>query len=415
MSSLALLLVLSLAPACTSDPNWSWRHAPGDAPPAVPSARVPAGPHDDALADTSGPRRALPPGPATYRYGAKFEPPDGRILHGMGQWPNGNRNYIDALDDPALDPAVALFFLHLGDWVRPWEAFLDTGFKLFRVEVDAGRMLHLSLGLYGLDLESREKAPIDRELSRPSRFDEHVRDVALTVRKLGVPTFVRIGYEFNGPWNGYSPVYFPLAYRRIVEIFREEQADNAAFVWCWEASSPGDFDARDDDAWRWYPGDDVVDWFGLDLFNAADFSPQSLSRGQVSRYGNTLRFLELAERHGKPVLLSESGAVYVDITAAEADGRRDWAAWFEPFFAFMAAHPIIKGFHYCNSDWKGNATAQANGWKDGDISHNAWIARRYAEELRNPVYLHSGELHLLRGWPGAADGGAQPPAGASSR
>lgn len=388
MLPMLLLLALGL-PACATEPTWSWRQAPPGAPAAAPGQP----------ATQAGSRRPLPKGPPTYSYGAKFEPPDGRILHGMGQWLAGNANYLRALDDPALNPAASLYFLHLGDWVRPWESLIESGSKAFAAEVEAGRMLHLSLSLDGMDVLTRQRVAIDRELAQPSRYDEHVRDVARVVRRLGVPTFVRIGFEFNGPWNGYSPGWYPLAYRRVVELFREEGVDNAAFVWAWESSSPRDFDARDAGAWRWYPGDDVVDWFGLDLFNAADFSPRSLSRGKVSRHGNVLDFLEMAEKHGKPVMVAESGAVLVDITPPEADGRRDWDAWFEPFFTFLAAHPSIKAFHYCNSDWKGNASAQANGWKDGDISHNAWLARRYAAEMRDPLYLHARDLPLLRGWP----------------
>ncbi|MBM3985944.1 MAG: hypothetical protein FJ296_09700 [Planctomycetes bacterium] len=415
MPTAVLLLLLLFSPACTSEPNWSWRNAPGNAPPAVPSTRDPGTAEPSVALQPAGPRRELPPGPPTYRYGAKFEPPDGRILHGMGQWLDGNRNYVEALDDPALAPAAALYFMHLGDWVRPWEAFLDTGYEMFRTHVDEGRMLHLSLGLYGLDQQLRRKVAIDRDLARPSRYDEHVRDVAILVRKLGVPTFVRIGYEFNGPWNGYSPGYYPLAFRRIVEIFREEGVRNAAFVWCWEASSPADFDELDEGAWRWYPGDDVVDWFGLDLFKATNFTPQTPGRSVSSGFPDTLRFLAMAEKHRKPVMVAESSASMVEITAQEADGRRDWTAWFEPFFAFLAANPAIKAFHYINHDWKGSTAAESNGWKDADISHNAWLARRYANEMRDPLYLHVGELPLLLGWSAAPRGAVEPAAGIRTR
>jgi len=109
--------------------------------------------------------------------------------------------------------------------------------------------------------------------------------------------------------------------------------------------------------------------------------------------------------------------VLVEITADEADGRRDWAAWFEPFFAFLARHPGIKAFHYINSDWKDNRTAASNGWMDGDISHNAYIAKRYAEELRDPMFIHRGSLALLNGWfePAGRAAREQPPAGNATR
>src|ERR1700693_6422639 len=34
------------------------------------------------------------------------------------------------------------------------------------------------------------------------------------------PSFMRIGYEFDGEWNAYEPEAYVAAWRRIVEIFR---------------------------------------------------------------------------------------------------------------------------------------------------------------------------------------------------
>jgi hypothetical protein len=395
MPALVLLLFLLVSAGCTHAANWSWRQ-----PPRVATVALPAPPSprpSSALAD-AGSRRPMPPGPPSYRYEARFEPPDGRILHGMGQWPDGNDDYLAALGDPALEPAASLCFLAIGDWIRPWESQIERLRSQLLAEAGLGRVLHLGIGLKGLDQETGAEIPVDVEVARSDEHDDHIRDLARVVRDVGVPSFVRIGFEFSGSWNGYTPVDYPRAFRHVVELFREEHADNAAFVWCWEASAPGDFDSHEQDAWRWYPGDDVVDWFGLDLFRPEAFiacAPGARSTMHI----NSLRFLDMAEKYGKPVMVAESSAVTVGITPDEQDGRRDWAAWFEPFFAFLAEHPGIKAFHYCNTDWTQSESAQANGWLDSDILHNAFLAARYAQELRDPLYLHKADLHLLRGWP----------------
>ncbi|VUD62652.1 Beta-1,3-xylanase TXYA [Thalassocella blandensis] len=45
------------------------------------------------------------------------------------------------------------------------------------------------------------------------------------------PVFLRIGYEFDGPWNCYTPTPYKEAYRHIVKRFRARNIQNVAFVW----------------------------------------------------------------------------------------------------------------------------------------------------------------------------------------
>ena len=63
----------------------------------------------------------LPPSPPgeepTPIVGAYLEPPAGRVLHGMGQWAEGNDNFLAALDQAGASdilPASELDFLALG-------------------------------------------------------------------------------------------------------------------------------------------------------------------------------------------------------------------------------------------------------------------------------------------------------------
>ena len=61
-----------------------------------------------------------PAGPGTnltYRYNAKFEPPIGRVVHGLGQWPAYNTKYA-ALFPQANQPASELSFIPIADTVR---------------------------------------------------------------------------------------------------------------------------------------------------------------------------------------------------------------------------------------------------------------------------------------------------------
>src|SRR5690606_33104908 len=167
---------------------------------------------------------------------------------------------------------------------------------------------HLS---FALSVGSGEA--VDDAIANTDRYDDLIRSIGRIIRDFGDPVFVRIGFEFNGRWNAYHPGLFPKAFRKFVDLLREEGAANFATIWCYEPNAPGDFDALGPDGEPlWYPGDEYVDWFGIDLFQNGAFNPDGASgrgRGGESAYERTLRFLEMARRHGKPVFLSELAAV----------------------------------------------------------------------------------------------------------
>jgi len=338
------------------------------------------------------------PGGRLYRYGAKFEPPMGRILHGMGQWEQGNKEYQRMLASPALSPASSLFFFAVGDWPRPWDGRVDMLEWLMGDQARKGRIPHLEISLFGIPEGKRTEQACDYEIARSDRYDDHIVDLARIVRDLGGPVFVRIGGEFNGEWFGYHPYSYPIAYRRIVEIFRREKADNAAFIWCYEPSGPGDFDVVDERGARWFPGADVIDWFGLDVFGLAEFASGRGRSGIESKQDRAERFLRMAERYNKPVIIAETSAVHVATTSDDADGRRDWDEWFVPFFSFLEQHPNIMAFHYVNTDWRDIPIARKRGWLDASINNNAYLSRRYVAELRKPRYMHADDVPLVYGY-----------------
>jgi len=349
------------------------------------------------------------PAAGEYLHGAKFEPPFGRVLHGMGNWKAGNESYLAALDDSSLQPATALLFLPIGDWPRGWDKRVNATREGMADLVSRGCIPHLDLSLFGLDAQDEQQG-IDVELAHGDRYDGRVRDVARAVRSIEGPVLLRIGAEFNGPWNPYTPFEYPAAYRKVVTLFREEGVVNASYIWCYEPDSPDDFAEIDPERGpRWYPGDDVVDWFGLDVFDADDFSGPREQFGSLLPAGRSEAFLRMALEHGRPVIVAEASASFVEITPDPADGESDWNAWFGPFFAFLEANPNIQAFHYVNVDWSQAGHYGEIGWKDARIDVNPVITERFREELRKPRYLHASQAGLLNGVPALPPAVPTPP------
>jgi len=93
-------------------------------------------------------------------------------------------------------------------------------------------------------------------------------------RDLGAEIFLRWGHEMNGnwyPWSGAmnggadGPAKYIAAYRHVHDLFAEVGADNVVWVWCPLVT---DVPAEPWNHWtNYYPGDEYVDWVGLDAYN----------------------------------------------------------------------------------------------------------------------------------------------------
>jgi hypothetical protein len=346
----------------------------------------------------------------TYTYGAKFEPPAGRVVHGMGQWEQYNAKLLPLLP-PELHPASKLIFVTLGDTPRGWRP--ETISSTLQTYDRDGFIPHIDIALRGNQPTSAELAAmpdllygIDDEVASSSAFDSRIGDLAQTIREFGKPVIVRIGGEFNGPWNGYHPYDYPKAFRKIVDMFRAAQVENAAFVWCYEPAAPDDFDERDRDGqYKWFPGEDLIDWFSIDWFSKEDFSGPLVGTGRrpgtgtgLTAHGRSRRFLDMAVAYDRPVMIAESSPCRYDLSdPVQADAA--WQEWFEPYFAIIAERSEIKWFHLISYDWTQASYYAESGWKNNDLAASPAVLQKLTDELWKPQYLHAADKTLLKGYP----------------
>jgi acetyl esterase len=339
-----------------------------------------------------------------YVLGAKFEPPAGRVVHGMGQWEQYNAKLLPLL--PAeVRPASKLIFISIGDTPRGWR---PEGIRNLLQRYDQeGLIPHVDIALRGNQPSHAALAAladplfgIDHEVASTTRFDERIQDLVRIVKEFGRPVIVRIGGEFNGRWNGYHPYAYPQAFRKIVEMFRAAKADNAAFVWCYEPAAPGDFDERNEaGAYKWFPGDDVIDWYAIDWFNRDDFTGPLTGgrpgRNTLTPHGRSRKFLDMAVAHQRPVMIAESAPCRYDLSDP-AQAEAAWQEWFEPYFTLIAQRPEIKWLHLISYDWTRASYFAQTGWKNNDFTTSPALLEKLVAELRKPQYLHAGDKALLK-------------------
>jgi len=153
-----------------------------------------------------------------------------------------------------------------------------------------------------------------------------------------------------------------------------------AFYWLCEIN----FSSRNFYLEPYYPGDDYVDWFGIDVFYA---------RHITGKYKPVEDFLKLAKKHKKPVMIGESTAAGVGVL----DGEKSWSDWFKPYFELIKNHKQIKAFCYINWDWVLDKHWGSPGtWGNCRIEENEIVRKRFVEELKKEKYLHNTTMEELK-------------------
>ncbi len=320
---------------------------------------------------------------------ALLEPADGRVYHGVQYmtFESGDpiAGYLSVVNDSTIQPAVRGLFFSIPGTRGPAQSLRQLA--TFLADADRiGFIPELSLFLVS-------DVATDTVIATSTQYDAVIDSIITLCKNYGKAMFLRIGGEFNGQgdgWNGggYTPHHYVTMFRKITDMFEARgMRDSIANIWCYYPAAANDFDSVDVNGALWYPGDEYVDWFGLDLFNADDFdlSMPDYSRGTITRKGKSERFLAMARSKGKPVYMSETSAKGINISADATDSQTDWDAWFAKFWAFISAHAEIKGYSYINANWPVGAYP---GWGDARINNSPLLSQWYRDEMKRPKYIH---------------------------
>ena len=212
------------------------------------------------------------------------------------------------------------------------------------------------------------------------KHDAYITEVAKSAAEYRHPFFLRTLHEMNGNWYpwGYStngnnnPADFVSAWKHIVDIFRREGATNVQFVWCPAAGilTPQRLNQYGDVFKAMYPGDDYVDWIGLDGYSNLAEGNRSLE----NVFFFTYEFL--TDFTNRPMMIYEVGA-----TENPSDSITK-ANWIKKGFltTIPTKFPEVKIVNYFNSTNDGpNAKNYAL-----DTSENALNA--WKQVVSNPLY-----------------------------
>jgi len=313
-------------------------------------------------------------------FDALLEPSAGRVIHGWGQfssaWAEGapeGRADADDLDRylrtlTPYKPAMLSFY------VAPDPAILASFLERYGALARSRGFFVAEVGLYFQSFQG--------EVANGKR-DRELHTLADGLRDAGLPVLLRIGYEFNNPWALYDPQQFSTAFRRVVAVMRQERARNVAAVW--NATAAG-LPKR---PWMdWYPGDDFVDWWSVNLFRFQDFT-------QVE----TGSFLDDARRHRKPVLIGEAAPILESVLPWRVRGPTsdaEAARWYGDLIELIRRRPEVKAVSLIAVNWR-RLRSILPGWGWPDTRLDRWPAARqkWRSGLGDYRFVHQEEAERL--------------------
>lgn len=197
-------------------------------------------------------------------------------------------------------------------------------------------------------------------------YDWQVAAFAQAAAKDGRTLYVRPLHEFNGDWyswaafrgnNGDPGVEdrFKAAFRRVVQVFRDNGAWNVKFQW-----APNNWSTRGDisQIGTFYPGDAYVDMCCFSAYNFGGSRWQTFSQAFGPTYKAITSFTQ------KPICLGEG-------SAKSWDWGGDKAAWMTGAWQSLATEfPRVTHINWFfenkwDGNWDLNTDAEIAAWKNG--------------------------------------------------
>lgn len=220
--------------------------------------------------------------------------------------------------------------------------------------------------------DAQTKKGIDLDALARGADDVYISQFAEKLKSIKGPVFIRFAHEMNGnwyPWAGPgNKEKLIKCYRHIKEVFDRCGASNVKWVYSinWESVPK-----EGNDPLMYYPGDDYVDYVGIDGYNWGTSQDWSSWMGFREIFSGV--YNEVAKRLKKPIIITEFGS---------ASSGGDKTRWIQGAFADIKRMENIKGFIVFNvdkeADWKfGINNAAGAAFREG-------IGQRYfKDDIKN--------------------------------
>jgi hypothetical protein len=202
--------------------------------------------------------------------------------------------------------------------------------------------------------------------------------------------------EFDNPSFGYSsdPLAYRQAFRKIVKVCEQQlhsyDACHSKIAFCWHSWAAPKVASLH----YFYPGDDVVDWIGISIFQQLyPWANSNNNDDETSSFGDfaggnrnqVQEVLEFAKRHDKPIMIAEStpfgGIDLEDATVEIYNVDVDiWELWFQPTLDMIHQYDIGM-WSYIDCDWNSQPMWKGVGFGDTRLSTSPNVMDRWFKQV----------------------------------
>lgn len=223
--------------------------------------------------------------------------------------------------DAAIGSSPAIHLTYFG-----WEDAWPTSDEVTS-DIDAGRIPLVNWEPFGVDLAAIVRGD----------HDELLAQRAAEAASLDAPVFVDFAAEMNEEegWGDHDPELYTSAFRHVHDLFEGRDGGNVVWVW-----APNNVDsAGEPAALDYYPGDDYVDWTGIDGYNWGTSEEGFEWQDFEAVFGPMYEQLHTL---GKPIIIGETAS------AEEGGSKAEWIAGIAP--ALGESFPDIRALVWFDVD-----------------------------------------------------------------
>ena len=211
--------------------------------------------------------------------------------------------------------------------------------------------------------------------------------------------YIRLAHEMNGNWypwgaavGGNSAASYQLMWQRVRGAFSTEGLDAHTVQWIWAVNHEdvGSFRAED-----YYPGDEYVDWIGIDGYNwGASQSWSSWSAPETVFGPMAARLRKLTQ---KPLALTETASSSATPGAVNVAAKSEWITQLFTYATSSIDARMIVWFNEDKeTDWA--VFGGANGdetYRSGRTSYKAYTSYRAAVKAPGLLPANTTQSRLI--------------------
>ena len=212
---------------------------------------------------------------------------------------------------------------------------------------------------------------------------------AQAARDCGVPIFLRFASEMNGrwvPWHG-NPRLYKQKFALVHDVMAKA-APNVAMVWTV-------FTMPQEKITAYYPGDQYVDWVGVNVYNVVYHDNDPKRRATHEDPLQLMGFVYRTYSRRKPIQISEYGASNSNLT----DGR-DYSTYsiakLTRMYANLKRYPRVKSIFYFNVNTLQQGYNARRAINNYALTTHPQVLAAYQKLVRDPYFIGANNLYYPR-------------------